>query len=392
MGVHPRGTRRGALLTRVLVAAAAAVVAVAAADVVLRAIDYRPTVLPLFEPRPDGVSYRLRSRLDIERVVDGQAVRITTNSQGMRQGEVDATGSRPRLALLGDSFTFGLWAADQDHTVAGVLQERLGEEQVEVLNFGVPGYGYTEMAIALTEDALPLDPEWVVLVTYNGNDFLDTWLGPVRFRVSANGSLEHDVRATAAKLPLHIQAEHPIPHSRFIDTSPLVMLARTAARWALPQHVPSLEVDDSWHSDVYWSRAEYTPFAVEARDASLAELARIEALCRAAGTQLVLVAMPYIQQVNEPGLFGRELDIDVPQRSLAAFARDRGVPFLDLRPGMAAADQRLYVEGEGHLTNAGHAVAGRLIGEFLEAEVFSASGSGDVAPREQHQGQAEQQD
>ncbi len=376
---------------RLLLAAASGLLVLAAADGLMRWLDYRPTQVPLFEERPDGVSYQLRPGASVHRTVDGVSVSLVTNSLGMRGPELDPPSDRPRVALMGDSFTFGLWAEDAEHTFAGVLQQHLGRDRLEVLNFGVPGYGFKEITIALAQDVLPLHPRWVVLVSYNGNDFLDTWTGLIRYRVSANGSLERDTAAIADKLPMHLQREHPIPHSRFIDRSPVVMLARVAARWALPGRAPPLDPGDSWNSDLYWSRAEYTDFAVQARDGALAELARIDALCREQDARLVLVAMPYLQQVMQPERFGDELDIDVPQRYLAGFADAHGVPFLDLRPGMAQAAQRLFIEGEGHMTNAGHAVVGRLLGDFLAPLIAPPLDSVDVAPGEQHQGQAQEQ-
>src|SRR5262245_26636782 len=75
--------------------------------------------LPLLQKNPAGTgSYRLRPNLDLETRVGSNVVHIKTNSHGMhwRETSVRGTPGRPRVAFLGDSFTFGSWATDSAHS------------------------------------------------------------------------------------------------------------------------------------------------------------------------------------------------------------------------------------------------------------------------------------
>ncbi len=66
-----------------------------------------------------------------------------------------------RIALLGDSFTFGLEVPFED-TWGAQLEQRLGQ-QVQVLNFGVDGYGVDQSYLRYQRDARPWYPDIVIL-------------------------------------------------------------------------------------------------------------------------------------------------------------------------------------------------------------------------------------
>ena len=57
------------------------------------------------------------------------------------------------------------------------------------------------------------------------------------------------------------------------------------------------------------------------------------------------------------------IEVDQPQRRLAAWSSQNGVPFIDLLPDFrqAGAQQVLYFPHDGHWNPAGHALAGKLI-------------------------------
>jgi len=87
-----------------------------------------------------------------------------------------------RIAVLGDSFVEAQQVAEWD-TACEVLQRRLtqmlpsfargryqGVKRVEVLNFGVDGYGTAQEFLTLTEDVWQFAPDVVVLAFFPGND------------------------------------------------------------------------------------------------------------------------------------------------------------------------------------------------------------------------------
>jgi len=89
--------------------------------------------------------------------------RVTINHQGLR-GLSDYAASPPegvtRIAMFGDSCTFGE-EVDDDQTIAAYLERHLRD--VEVLNFGVHGYGLGQMVMRMEDEAFALHPDRIVI-------------------------------------------------------------------------------------------------------------------------------------------------------------------------------------------------------------------------------------
>lgn len=96
---------------------------------------------------------------------------ISVNAHGMRQGEVESAKpiGRRRIALIGDSFVWGIGVADADR-VSERMAGRLGD--TDVLNFGVSGYGPVQYLLEL-DHVLRFSPDLVVVCFCLGNDFVD---------------------------------------------------------------------------------------------------------------------------------------------------------------------------------------------------------------------------
>jgi len=86
-----------------------------------------------------------------------------------------------RIAVLGDSFVEAQQVA-QDQTFCAVMQRALGAclqpraRTVEVLNFGVDGYGTTQELITLRRRVWQFQPDAVVLAFFSGNDLRNNTL------------------------------------------------------------------------------------------------------------------------------------------------------------------------------------------------------------------------
>ncbi|HEY6118712.1 MAG TPA: SGNH/GDSL hydrolase family protein [Pyrinomonadaceae bacterium] len=98
------------------------------------------------------------------------------NSHGYRDRErtVDKPAGVYRVAVLGDSFTEAR-QVDMDKTFTALAEQELnrrhclGTAQVEVLNFGVPGYGTGQELLQLRERVWQFNPDMIVLQFYGGN-------------------------------------------------------------------------------------------------------------------------------------------------------------------------------------------------------------------------------
>jgi lysophospholipase L1-like esterase len=346
-------------------------------EAILRLMDVRPASLALFREDPGGHgSFRLKPNLDVTTTVGGQPIALRTNAHGMRWPEVPvvSTGAR-RIAFVGDSFTFGLWADSDMHSFVGVADTMLRPYGVESLNFGVPGYGLADVELLARDEVLRFKPAYLVLAFYNGNDFLDTYLGVRRYHVSRSGILDTDWDYLDTKIPAEFKPRG--------QTAPVIArlfvygLVRNAATRMWPRAVEASDrfvdpakVDRSYQSNMFWSQTEYPPFARSARDMTLAALGRIADLSSGAGMRLVIVTIPSVEQVLAPAAFGAGYDIGLPQRSVAEFAKVRHIDYLDLLPALAASNSQgvePYLRYEGHFTNEGHRIAGEAIAEFLRS-------------------------
>jgi hypothetical protein len=97
---------------------------------------------------------------------------LLINAVGLRGPEIANSKKSVRVALLGDSVTFGIGHAEA-RTLPRFLEDRLRSictQPIEVLNLGVPGYGTQELAALIEEKAPHLDLDGVIYVL-NLNDF-----------------------------------------------------------------------------------------------------------------------------------------------------------------------------------------------------------------------------
>ena len=109
-----------------------------------------------------GARYLLRS------VLPKDSPHISLNSLGFRGQEFGPKDPRRyRIAIIGDSFTFGTGVEERDR-FSNLLQGFLGPDY-EVLNFGHPGNNLPDH-LAELELVLPMKPDFVLLQLYE-NDF-----------------------------------------------------------------------------------------------------------------------------------------------------------------------------------------------------------------------------
>lgn len=132
----------------------------------MRQVEGTNVDIPLYEPSIDPfLGYGLRPN------IRNNTIRV--NSDGFRGPDYtrDVPAGKQRLAVLGDSETFGHLLAE-DAALPGALQAQLNRtsgSRYEVLNFGVPGYNTMQEMKLLETKVFKYQPS-VVILYYVFND------------------------------------------------------------------------------------------------------------------------------------------------------------------------------------------------------------------------------
>ena len=189
-----------------LLAVAATILALLFAEVVVRFIPPDLSMLrDLVVRTDDPVGYRLKADVSVEftGLFERLPAPVTwkTNHQGIRaSGEVTERPFKRRIATFGDSETFG-WGVPQGETYQAQIEALSAD--VEVINFGVPGYNTTNILHAMREQVPRFRPTAIVYL-FNKND-LDVPLvvTDTEFGSHLVGRIRYLWQITAAKSERH---------------------------------------------------------------------------------------------------------------------------------------------------------------------------------------------
>jgi hypothetical protein len=246
------------------------------------------------------------------------------------------------------------------------------------MNFGVGGYGLVDEELLLKEVALQFDPSYVIVVSYMGNDFRDTWLGLGRETI-VNGTARLDLENLAARVP----PAYRMPDDRIPLPCPPSTWRRLASHSAAFRRLaPLLDLENlcvvfrpnvNFVQPAFWSRLPAPEVALKAKDAVLESLGRMKALTDERRVRLAVVALPTSAQVYAQEPSAPNFDTALPQAYLQRFCRDQKIPYLDLLPPLrrqaAASNRRMYLKADIHLNDFGHARVGAFIAEWFNSAV-----------------------
>jgi hypothetical protein len=110
---------------------------------------------------------------------EGEAY-IKINSEGLRDRNYTKVQPKNtfRIAVLGDSFTFAA-QVPHEQIYTSILEQNLNlckafqDQNIEVINFGVEGYGTAQELLTLRQQVWDYQPDLVILAFYIGNDVID---------------------------------------------------------------------------------------------------------------------------------------------------------------------------------------------------------------------------
>lgn len=317
-----------------------------------------------------------------------QVAGFVRNSRGFRTKEY--TTEKPagvlRIALIGDSFTFssgGIPYSDAWHVHLERRLQKGRDDQVELLNFGVPGVGPLFERRLWQLEVSRLDPEVVVLALFVGNDFTDHYAAELeKSRVGVAARWSYTVRLV--RNLLRVLGEHG---TELEGVKTLVTTDETDGRrggYELPEYREAFTDRKPFYS-------HERLIEIEAQRMRLCDLGQTDAFrelldrlttvvrdfareVEAAGSDFRVVILPDRFQVNRGErdealarlrMRPDQFDWDRPQRELAAFFGAEGISSLDLLPAFRAADEQLFDPGNTHWNLRGNEFVAERIAEWL---------------------------
>jgi len=288
---------------------------------------------------------------------------VRANALGFPGPDVDAKKPPDTLRVLvtGDAFTSGEGVGTRAAWPA-LLQDELardGRRNVQVLNFGITGYGPDQEARVLREYVPRFKPDVVILESFvNAFEKLgesdDDIRREIGFGQPGSGSASATLRLSHLRLALAIAVLGPLQEWVTGRTDPSDVGLSDASAFLAPDPANAGEV------------AAYEQRVREARD-----------VARGAGASFLLVMIPSRAQVCSPADYRRgalvdlsspPYDRDRPQREAAATARRLGVAFLDLRSALKA-NGCDYQRQNMHWLEAGDAVAARAVANEVRTRI-----------------------
>jgi lysophospholipase L1-like esterase len=348
---------------RALVAAIALVLGLLGSEALVRAVAPQFVFGPLGDS-VDGVTV-LKPGLHARMSAPGEFdVRVTTNAHRLRARREYSewpSDDTLRIVALGDSFTFG-WGADDEETYPARLEAWLGthtRQRVDVVNAGVPDTGPGEQVLWYEMGPGLLHPDLVVLgVTYTdpADEAERHLFVPHGAAVEPRPLAERRRDVDAVR-----EVVHAIPGFGLLASrSHALNLVRKITTRAMRQRSGSPRPPDG--SDA----------ALAMLDVVRAEIAWFSRRLAARGVALVVAFLPERERVTR-GAASPPPWTDALVASLRAECTRRGIPFVDATEtmrGRAAGGAALFFPHDPHPNPAGYDALATDIGTFLIANAL----------------------
>ncbi len=327
---------------------------------------------------------------------EGEAY-IKINSRGLRDREhsvAKPTGTF-RIAVLGDSYAEAL-QLPMKKAFWAIMESRLQEscrplirKQVEVINFGVSGYGTAQELRTLETKVWAYQPDFILLAFLTGNDIRNNHRAlerdPFRPYYVFRGErlVLDDSFLSEPGFALRWGWRKKIigwivRHSRLAQ---LAVEARDQLRLVLRRNGPMGATGSEPGLDNAIYAAPRTKIWREAWEVTEALIAKMADEVQERGAGFLVATLSNGIQVHplraKREEFKRKLgvkDLFYPDKRIAAFTKDRGIPVLTLAPKLRAWAERhgTCVHGfanavpcGGHWNEHGHAVAGQAMADAV---------------------------
>ncbi|HTW88395.1 MAG TPA: SGNH/GDSL hydrolase family protein [Candidatus Binataceae bacterium] len=301
-----------------------------------------------------------------------------------------------RVAMLGDSYTEAI-QVPYEQTFSAVTERRLSScpalagRHVEVLDFGVDGYGTTQELVTLRKQALAYSPDAVVLAIFLGNDIRNNSVV-----LEGNQCRPFDALEDGKLVPVGPFFDSPsfrlwcMARFNYRDAALTDLFSQA---WTIIRHHPSgptLEnpVERAINYNIYkppsdkaWRDAWDVTDAlvVKVRDVSVAHHAMFLAVTLDTGVQV----LPEAAMREKFMRWQKITDLFYPDEQIEALGRREDFAVLALAPSLQkyAEAHDVYLHGFkntpmgfGHWNAVGHQQAGELIAARLCAMIGKGHG------------------
>jgi len=335
----------------------------------------------------------------------GEKISFTSDQFGLRNTVADYQHSQTIL-VLGDSFVEAANTSDAKMFTT-ILEEDLVSKtglDLGVINGGIGGYSNSNSLFLLNKVWPEIEPEWVILAVYLGNDLRDncyTLRDDARLELAriAQGTGEKQVELTPDE---NAEGGLNCPASTSPASVPYQM-------WRVIQYSKAFSLlynsfgkakevrTDDWLSYYMFEVETYRNVPAAPVDAAVENtrfiLQQMSTFCRNYGTRCVVVGLPskaeiyeefsfIAQSETQPGSRQRALDIirdengfsfDNPSRYYAQICAEVNLPYYDLTPVFREyASSEIFYKIDRHWNARGQEIAARyLVDLLIDAGMFN---------------------
>ena len=385
-------TRKGRLAVRLFAVVTSVIVAILVLEVLLRILGYSYPILTTTDPT---LGLALRPGAEGWYRKEGEAyIRISRDGFRDKEHSKRKPPNVVRIAVLGDSFAEAL-QVPVENTFWAVMEDRLkgcnafSGKQIEVLNFGVSGYGTAQELLSLRHKVWDYQPDIVLLAVTTGNDISDNSRAlkheDVPYFVMRDGQLVLDDSFKDSSFFRHHNA---LPYRLFRGAADYsrVLQGLYEARYALrfqrgAAAEPKLENGEPGQNpEVY--REPHEPVWADAWliTDKLILLMRDEVLSRSA--RFMVVTLSNAPQVNPDPMVRKAFkdnfkieDEFYPEHRIARLGEQGQFAVLNLAPMLQsyAEQNHVYLHGFGRLLGQGHwnVTGHRVAGEMIARQICS---------------------
>ena len=260
---------------------------------------------------------------------------IHTNAKGLR-GQVEYSYEKPlaklRIAVLGDSFTFGDEVNDKETYPYYLGQILPGSE---VLNFGVSGYGHDQMLLYLQEEVAKYHPD-IVILGFVPMDMARNVLEYMHYPKPRFGLANKELEVKNVPVPL--------------------------VSSILRQEVYRLKILDlisALYTKYWMDKKQYINRKIRITEAILDEMVKSIHACGAKPLLVYIFTPEHVKEIKQ----GQEV---ATEEFLFKFCKTRKIPCLSTRQAFSNATQEVaHLKKSGHWDAWGNQAIAGTIKEYL---------------------------